>query len=277
MLRHLRPSNSAIRLCASAAATGLTVTRHVSANTLNTAARPAQRTNQNGRTRVNREYSTRPARLQASAAASAPSATGRYGSKYDSVFRRSLDDPSGFWLDAAKDIKWSSTNGNVLSSVGSHPWETRWFQGWRTNACENMIDRHVAAGKGERVALIHDSPVTKSVTKITYAEVQDKVSRLAGALRAAGVGKGDRVILYMPMIPETVYGMLACARLGAIHGVVFGGSETIQNMHTHSGAIYSQSLSLLSHSSSLPSFLCVCCPVSLPVSLLSVSPMLLLR
>ena len=91
------------------------------------------------------------------------------------------------------------------------------------NTCWNAVDRHVEAGYGDRLAIIHDSPITDSIQRITYAELRDRVARLAGALRTAGVGKGDRVIIYMPMVPKALEAMLACARLGAIHSVVFGG------------------------------------------------------
>ena len=98
-----------------------------------------------------------------------------------------------------------------------------WFPDAVCNTCWNAVDRHVAAGHGDRVAIIHDSPVTGTVARITYAELLERVARLAGALKARGVGKGDRVIVYMPMVPEALVAMLACARLGAIHSVVFGG------------------------------------------------------
>ena len=97
------------------------------------------------------------------------------------------------------------------------------FVGGEINACYNAVDRHVEAGKGSKVALIHDSPLTNSVRKITYAELLDQVSHLAGALAKLGVSKGDRVVIYMPLIPECVIAMLATARLGAVHSVVFGG------------------------------------------------------
>ena len=98
-----------------------------------------------------------------------------------------------------------------------------WFADGMVNTCWNAIDRHVAAGHGDRLAVIHDSPMTGSVSRLTYAQLQDQVARLAGVLAARGIGKGDRVIIYMPMIPEALQAMLACARIGAIHSVVFGG------------------------------------------------------
>src|SRR3546814_2597438 len=99
----------------------------------------------------------------------------------------------------------------------------RWFPDGRLNTCHNALDRHVAAGRGDRVALVHDSAMTGRVTRFTYAELRDEVARVAGMIAAQGVGTGDRVIVYMPMVPEAVLAMLACARLGAVHSVVFGG------------------------------------------------------
>jgi propionyl-CoA synthetase len=99
----------------------------------------------------------------------------------------------------------------------------RWFVGGETNVCYNAVDLHVENGRGDQVAIIHDSPITESQQKITYSELQSKVANFAGVLANLGVEKGDRVILYMPMIPEAVIGMLACARIGAVHCVVFGG------------------------------------------------------
>jgi len=142
-------------------------------------------------------------------------------SDYRSTHRRSLDDPDGFWLDAARDVTWDK-----VPTVGvdrSRTPSDRWFPDGEINACRNALDVHVEAGHGERVALIHDSPVTGGVTKLTYAELRDATARFAGALAALGVTRGDRVLVYMPMVPEAVVAMLACARLGAIHSVVFGG------------------------------------------------------
>ncbi|MEO1266442.1 MAG: propionate-CoA ligase PrpE, partial [Pseudomonadota bacterium] len=98
-----------------------------------------------------------------------------------------------------------------------------WFVDGQTNTCWNAVDRHVQAGHGDRTAIIYDSPVTHTKHTISYGELQTRVASLAGALRAKGIGEGDRVIIYMPMIPEALEAMLACARLGAIHSVVFGG------------------------------------------------------
>jgi propionyl-CoA synthetase len=141
--------------------------------------------------------------------------------RYAEEFRRSLDDPEGFWRDAAADIDWVRPPERILDD-GSPPFY-RWFPDAELNTCHNALDRHVAAGRGEQLALVHDSPVTGSVTTFTYADLRDRVARAAGALRELGVEKGDRVVVYLPMIPEALIAMLACARLGAIHSVVFGG------------------------------------------------------
>ena len=140
---------------------------------------------------------------------------------YEAALRRSLEDPEGFWAEAATGIDWFEPFEQVLDA--SRPPFHRWFRGGVTNTCHNALDRHVAAGHGERVALIHDSPVTGRQQRTTYAELRSQVAQAAGALARQGVGHGDRVLLYMPMIPEAVVAMLACARIGAIHSVVFGG------------------------------------------------------
>ncbi|CUH29291.1 Acetyl-coenzyme A synthetase [Jannaschia seosinensis] len=136
-------------------------------------------------------------------------------------WERAARDPEGFWMEQAQAIDWEVAPTQALCDQGGPVQE--WFCDAQVNGCWNAVDRHVAAGHGERLALIHDSPVTGSVTRITYAELQDRVARLAGAMAARGVGVGDRVIIYMPMVPEAVEAMLACARIGAIHSVVFGG------------------------------------------------------
>ncbi len=141
--------------------------------------------------------------------------------KYDEVHKQSINDPETFWGDAAEAVHWYRRWDKVLDD--SNPPFIRWFPGASVNACYNAIDVHVENGRGEQTAIIHDSPVTDSVTKITYAELQDQVARFAGVLAGAGVAKGDRVVIYMPMIPEAAIAMLACARLGAVHSVVFGG------------------------------------------------------
>ncbi len=141
--------------------------------------------------------------------------------RYEEVYQRSLTDPEGFWGEAAQAIHWDRTWDRVLDD--SNPPFYRWFAGGMLNTCYNAVDRHVEAGRGDQIAIIHDSPVTASQRTISYAQLQDQVSRFAGALANLGVVKGDRVIIYMPMVPEAAIAMLACARLGAVHSVVFGG------------------------------------------------------
>ncbi len=140
---------------------------------------------------------------------------------YAETYRRSLERPEEFWAEAAEAIDWERRWDRVLDV--SRPPFYRWFPGARLNTCWNAVDRHVAAGRGERVALIWDSPVTGQVRHFTYRELRDEVARLAGVLASLGVVKGDRVLIYMPMVPEAAFAMLACARIGAIHSVVFGG------------------------------------------------------
>ena len=141
--------------------------------------------------------------------------------RYAEVFRRSLTEPEGFWAEAAQAIDWYQAPTAVLDS--SNPPFYRWFPDGVLNTCFNALDRHVRDGRGGQAALIYDSPVTGTVRTHTYAELLDKVARFAGVLRGLGVDRGDRVIIYMPMIPEAVIAMLACARIGAVHSVVFGG------------------------------------------------------
>jgi len=145
---------------------------------------------------------------------------------YEEAFRRGLDDPEGFWGEAATAIDWYRPADRVLDDDRS-PF-SRWFVGGELNTCHNALDRHVDAGAGDRTALVYDSPVTGTVRSYSYAALRDEVARLAGALAGLGVGKGDRVVIYMPMVPEAVMGMLACARLGAVHSVVFGGFAASQ-------------------------------------------------
>ncbi len=141
--------------------------------------------------------------------------------RYDESFRRSIDDPEGFWGEAAEAITWYKKWDKVLDA--SKPPFYRWFPGGELNTCYNALDRHVKNGRADQVALIYDSPVTKTIQKFTYRELLDQVSRFAGVLQSLGVNKGDTVVIYMPMIPEAAVAMLACARLGAVHSVVFGG------------------------------------------------------
>ena len=140
---------------------------------------------------------------------------------YREVYAGWQADPEGFWLDAAKAIDWVDAPGQALDAAKAPIYE--WFTGARVNTCWNAVDRHVEAGRGGALAILHDSPLTGSQQRISYAELRDRVALLAGALRARGVVKGDRVIIYMPMVPEALVAMLACARLGAVHSVVFGG------------------------------------------------------
>src|SRR6478735_8494734 len=142
-------------------------------------------------------------------------------SRYELQFRRSLADPEGFWGDAAKDIDWYQAPTVVLDR--SRPPFYRWFADGVMNTCFNAVDRHVRDGRGQQPALIYDSPVTGTQRTFTYLELQDEIARFAGVLRGLGVGQGDRVIVYLPMIPEALIAMLACARIGAVHSVVFGG------------------------------------------------------
>ncbi|MBC7558383.1 MAG: propionyl-CoA synthetase [Dermatophilaceae bacterium] len=140
---------------------------------------------------------------------------------YALAHARSIDDPEGFWEEAARGIDWIVQPTQVLDD--SRPPFYRWFRGGRLNTCYNALDRHVIAGRGDQPALHYDSPVTGTARTLTYAELLDQVSRFGGALRGLGVDKGDRVVIYMPMVPEAVVAMLACARIGAVHSVVFGG------------------------------------------------------
>ncbi|QFT79868.1 Acetyl-coenzyme A synthetase [Roseovarius sp. THAF27] len=140
---------------------------------------------------------------------------------YKDVYESWKKDPEGFWMQAAEAIDWDEKPTKALFDAEAPHYE--WYSDGKVNGCFNAVDRHVAAGRGEQVAIIHDSPITDSITRITYAELKDRVASLAGALRARGVEKGDRVIIYMPMVPEALEAMLACARIGAIHSVVFGG------------------------------------------------------
>jgi propionyl-CoA synthetase len=142
-------------------------------------------------------------------------------SKYHEVYARSQRDPQGFWAEAAQEIDWYSPAKSVFD--GGAGVYGRWFVGATCNTCYNAIDRHVAAGRANQTALIYDSPVTNTKRTFSYNEALAEIATLAAVLEDFGVGKGDRVIIYMPMVPETVFAMLACARLGAIHSVVFGG------------------------------------------------------
>ena len=140
---------------------------------------------------------------------------------YDDTYAAWRRDPAGWWAEAAKGIAWDTPPAAAFDgTLGVYG---RWFPGGRLNTCFNAVDRHVAAGRGAQPAIIWDSPMTGRIETTTYAELQQRVAKIAGALAARGVGKGDRVVVYMPMVPEAAMAMLACARLGAVHSVVFGG------------------------------------------------------
>ncbi len=140
---------------------------------------------------------------------------------YQEAFQESIENPESFWGKAAEEIVWEKKWDKVLDNSNS-PF-TKWFPGGRLNTCFNAVDHHVNQGRGDQVAVIYDSPVTQTIQKFTYSQLKDRVSRIAGFLKGLGVEKGDTVLIYMPMIPESLMSMLACARLGAIHSVVFGG------------------------------------------------------
>ena len=146
-------------------------------------------------------------------------ATGR--NRYDEVYAGWERDPAGFWADAARGIAWDRAPATVFDpTAGIYG---RWFPDGRLNTCFNAVDRHVLAGRGDQPALIWDSPMAGASARLTYTQLRDRVAKVAGALAALGVTRGDRVVIYMPMVPEAVIAMLACARIGAVHSVVFGG------------------------------------------------------
>jgi len=140
---------------------------------------------------------------------------------YESQYQRSIRDPNGFWAEAAEDVHWERKWDRVLDD--SRKPFYRWFTGGVLNTCYNAVDLHIDQGHGEQLALIYDSPVTNTIQRFTYRQLGDEVALFAGALVQQGITKGDRVIIYMPMVPQTLTAMLACARIGAIHSVVFGG------------------------------------------------------
>lgn len=140
---------------------------------------------------------------------------------YESVYQSWKDDSTSFWTKAAEGIDWYEKWDSVLDESAAPIY--RWFKGAKVNTCHNALDRHVENGRAEQLALIYDSAVTDTIKKYTYQELRDEVAKLAGVIRSLGVEKGDRVVIYMPMIPEAAMAMLACARIGAVHSVVFGG------------------------------------------------------
>src|SRR6516164_5312841 len=140
---------------------------------------------------------------------------------YRDAHRRALEDSDGFWGEQAAALHWERRWQRVLDADRAPFY--RWFTGGRINTCYNALDRHSEQGRGEQPALIYDTPVTGTVARLSYRELRDRVAHFAGALAAQGVARGDRVVIYMPMVPEAVVAMLACARIGAVHSVVFGG------------------------------------------------------
>ena len=142
-------------------------------------------------------------------------------SEYETNYKLSIEDPSSFWSQQSNLVNWFDKPSTTLSQDGNGSW--RWYADGRLNSCYLALDRHILAGRGSQVALIYDSPATGVVESYTYDELADRVKRVAGGMLALGVEKGDRVVIYLPMIPEAVIAMLACARIGAIHSVVFGG------------------------------------------------------
>ena len=140
---------------------------------------------------------------------------------YEATYARWRRDPEAFWAQAAEDVSWYEKWESVLDDSAAPLY--RWFAGAKVNTCYNALDRHVEGGRAEQLALVYDSPVTSTVERFTYRQLLDRVSRFAGVLDSQGVSHGDRVIIYLPMVPEAVIAMLACARIGAIHSVVFGG------------------------------------------------------
>ena len=141
--------------------------------------------------------------------------------KFNKIYTESINHPEKFWQEASNDIFWFKKPTKILNK--SNPPFYKWYENGITNTCYNALDIHIDKGKGKQTALIYDSPITGTKNKFSYEELRTKVSKFAGALKNQGVNKGDRVIIYMPMIPEAVVAMLACARIGAIHSVVFGG------------------------------------------------------
>src|SRR5210317_1776593 len=140
--------------------------------------------------------------------------------KYADIYQSWRDAPEAFWAAQATLIDWSKPPETIFQANETGD---RWYVDGEMNSCYNCVDRHVAAGHGEREALIYDSPMTGKIEKITYAALQERVECVAGMLQNHNIGKGDRVIIYMPMIAETAIAALACARLGAVHSIVFGG------------------------------------------------------
>ena len=140
---------------------------------------------------------------------------------YDEAFQKSINDPNGFWGEAGENVHWYKKWDKVLDD-SNKPFY-RWFSGGEINTCYNALDFHIEQGRGDQKALIYDSPVTDTIKEFTYSQLRDEVAKFAGVLAAQGVSKGDRVLIYMPMIPEAAIAMLATVRIGAVLSVVFGG------------------------------------------------------
>ena len=141
--------------------------------------------------------------------------------KFNKIYEKSIKEPENFWKEAADDIFWFKKPTKILNK--SNPPFYKWFEDGVTNTCYNALDIHIDQGNGNKTALIYDSPITGNKSKFTYEELRSKVSKFAGALVNQGVKKGDRVTIYLTMIPELAYMMLACARIGAVHSIIFGG------------------------------------------------------
>ncbi|MBC8303805.1 MAG: AMP-binding protein, partial [Pelagibacterales bacterium] len=141
--------------------------------------------------------------------------------KFEEIYSNSIKNPEEFWKKVSDDMFWFKKPSKILNK-SNHPFY-KWYEDGITNTCYNALDIHIDNGQGDRTALIYDSPITGNKKKFTYKELKEKVSKFAGALENQRIRKGDRVIIYMPMIPEAVIAMLACARIGAVHSVVFGG------------------------------------------------------
>src|SRR6056300_1681490 len=141
--------------------------------------------------------------------------------KFNKIYQQSIKKPENFWAEAANDIFWFKKPTKILNK--SNPPFYKWFEDGITNTCYNALDIHIDNGHGDKTALIYDSPITGNKAQFSFKELRHKVSKFARGLKNQGIKKGDRVIIYMPMIPEAVIAMLACARIGAIHSVVFGG------------------------------------------------------
>ena len=140
---------------------------------------------------------------------------------FKELYQKSLEKPEEFWKEISNDIFWFKKPTKILNN--SNPPFYKWFEDGVTNSCYNALDYHIDEGRGDKTALIYDSPITGNKGKFSFKQLKEKVSKFAGALSNQGVKKGDRIIIYMPMIPEAVVAMLACGRIGAIHSVVFWG------------------------------------------------------